>query len=400
MEIFPIVRALRRNKTGALLISIQIALTLAIVCNCLSIIQQRIRQMEEPTGIDEANIFTLSNAWVTEPDNLESLIGSDLAALRSLPSVIDAEAVNSLPLGGFGDSWGLSLMPDQKYPTAPTNLYFVDDRGLAALGLHLLAGRWFAADEVGKMQFPPSIVVTRALATALFPTGNGLGQVVHFTPSNSSRIVGIVERAQSPWASGNTSESAREYSTFLPRHFLNNGLYYVVRTQANQQIAVMRAAQEKLYALTRQRVIQNVQPFSKTRADAYRVERATSVMLGTVCAFLVTITVFGVVGLTMYWVTQRRRYIGIRRALGGRRVDILRYFHTENLLIAGTGGVTGIALGLACNAWLATHLELSRMSPGFICLGALIVIGLCQTAVLWPALRAASVSPALATGGL
>ena len=58
MEILPILRALRRNKAGALLIGLQIALTLAIVCNCLSIIQQYRDQMGRPSGVDEANIVT------------------------------------------------------------------------------------------------------------------------------------------------------------------------------------------------------------------------------------------------------------------------------------------------------------------------------------------------------
>jgi putative ABC transport system permease protein len=106
------------------------------------------------------------------------------------------------------------------------------------------------------------------------------------------------------------------------------------------------------------------------------------------------------VGLTSYWVAQRRRQIGMRRALGARRVDILRYFHAENLLIAGVGAVAGIGMCLAGNVWLAHLLVLTRISPWYICLGALAVLCLSQAAVLWPALRAASIPPAIATRGL
>jgi putative ABC transport system permease protein len=90
----------------------------------------------------------------------------------------------------------------------------------------------------------------------------------------------------------------------------------------------------------------------------------------------------------------------MRRALGARRLDILKYFHTENLLIAGAGCLLGIALGLALNAWLLFRVDgLTRMHPAYICSGALLVLGLCQLAVLWPALRAASVAPAIVTRG-
>ncbi|HEY1900686.1 MAG TPA: FtsX-like permease family protein [Steroidobacteraceae bacterium] len=405
MDILPILRALRRNKVGAILICLQIALTLAIVSNSLSIIQQRIAQMHRPSGIDEANIFTLSNTWVVDPDDLEARIKADLGALRALPGVVDAVATNSYPLRGGGWGWGLSLKPDQKHPTASTTEYFVDDHALAAYGIQLVAGRWFTPDEVGKMHindevFPSSIVITRPLAKALFPSGNALGQVVYFTPASSSRIVGIVAKTQTPWASGGIGESAIEYSTFMPLQFLNNGVLYVIRAMPGRQAEVMRTAQAKLYSLTRQRVIQAVQPFSETRAQAYRTGRATSVMLGTVCALLLAITAFGIVGLTMYWVNQRRRFIGMRRALGARRVDILSYFHLENLLIAGTGCILGVALGLGSNTWLARNLELTRMSVAYIGIGALIVLVLCQAAVVWPALRAASIAPAVATRAL
>src|ERR1700733_3109503 len=98
MECMVILRALRRNKVGAVLMSLQIALTLAIVCNSLSIIQQHLRHMDRPTGIDEANIWTLRNRWLGEPADLKARVLADLAALRSVPGVVDAEAANTFPL--------------------------------------------------------------------------------------------------------------------------------------------------------------------------------------------------------------------------------------------------------------------------------------------------------------
>jgi putative ABC transport system permease protein len=123
-------------------------------------------------------------------------------------------------------------------------------------------------------------------------------------------------------------------------------------------------------------------------------------MLGVVSALLLAVTGFGIVGLTTYWVSQRRRQIGMRRALGARRADILAYFHTENLLIVAVGCMLGIVLGLAMNTVMASSMQLTRMSVAYVCFGALIVLVLCQLAVLWPALRAASIPPATATRGL
>ena len=133
---------------------------------------------------------------------------------------------------------------------------------------------------------------------------------------------------------------------------------------------------------------------------AYLLPRTLAIMLAVVSALLLAVTGFGVVGLTTYWVSQRRRQIGMRRALGARRVDILKYFHTENLLIVGIGCVIGIALGLAINTLMASAMQLTRMSMTYLGIGAVIVLALCQLAVLWPALRASSIAPATATRGL
>jgi putative ABC transport system permease protein len=406
MEIRPIVSALRHNKVGAALIALQIALTVAIVCNTLSVIQQHVFQTRRPSGLDEPNIFTMQNQWLGNPPDLTARIGADLAALRSLPGVVDAESASGFPLNVIGTSGSVSIHPDQHFAGAWTiATYDVDEHGLAALGLKLVAGRWFRADEVGVQHStdantPSAIIITQSLAQFLFPNSDAVGQVVYLASPAPTRIIGVVAQAETPWAGFKHMESFVERSGFLPYLYVNNGLWYVVRTQAGQQAAVMKASQDKLYQLSQSRIIDGVVAFSVTRERIYARGRSSSLMLGALSILLLAVTAFGVVGLTSYWVAQRRRQIGMRRALGARRVDILRYFHAENLLIAGSGAVLGIGLCLAGNLWLAHLLVLTRIRPGYIGLGALAVLCLSQAAVLWPALRAASIPPAIATRGL
>ncbi len=397
MNMLPLLGTLLRNKTGPLLIGLQIALTLAIVGNSVFIIQQYVRHMRSPTGIDEANIFTFTNSWLATPDDLEARIKGDLAALRGLPGVVDAVATNAYPLSGYGANTTVTIRPDQSQPSGSATLFFVDEHALAAYGLNLIAGRWFNSAEItsvpaNEIKHPATIIVTQAFAKYVFRGGNALGQVIYFTPDHSARIVGIVER-------GHTGIVGyqEEDSIFMPVIELSNGLNYVVRTLPGRQAQVMSVVERTLYAIARQRVIQNLRPFIATRHLAYTEDRANAVMLVVVCVLMLAVTAFGVVGLTAYWVTQRRQYIGMRRALGARRIDILKYFHAENLLIATAGSLVGVAAGLACNVWLLNKLDgLQRMTLAYICAVALIVVVLCQAAVLWPALRAAAIPPAQA----
>ncbi len=118
----------------------QIAITLAVLSNCLFIVRDNLAHMQRPTGVDEANIFIVANQWLGEPADLGPRIQTDLAAIRAVPGIVDAQATNSYPLHGGGWSGSLSLKSDQKSPTAPTAKYFVDEHGLAAYGLQLAAG--------------------------------------------------------------------------------------------------------------------------------------------------------------------------------------------------------------------------------------------------------------------
>jgi putative ABC transport system permease protein len=404
MALHPILSAMRRNKVGAILIALQMAITLAILCNGLFIIQQRLTSSHRPTGTDEANIFAIDNQWVGNPADLLERLQTDLAALRTLPGVVDAYATNSYPLTNSGWTGGVSLHPDQKHSSARSAMYLVDENGVHTLGLKLIAGRNFSAPEINDFHtndvpHPTDVIITRTLADKLFPGGNALGQTI-FEEGGRVRtlIIGIVEKLQVPWTSATGWGSTfNDNSTLLPLRFVAQGAYYIVRAQPGQIDAVMQAARKKLVEVNRARVLQKIQSLTAARVEAYRDDRGLAVILGVICVALLAVTAFGIVGLTSYWVSQRRRQIGIRRALGATRTAIMRHFQTENLLIAATGVLVGIGLAMALNMWMVRSFEMERLHVNYTLIGAIIVLLLGQIAVLWPALRAASVPPALAT---
>jgi putative ABC transport system permease protein len=309
-------------------------------------------------------------------------------------------------LSGGGSSEGIKLNADQKESTAQTALFLVDDHGLQAMGLKLIAGRNFTAaevqDKVGISDLvPPSaVIITKALAEKLFPGKNALGQSIYVTfQKHQVPIVGIVDRLQVPWVgSENTwANNFIDNSTLEPFHYSDQYSFYVVRVQPGQLAAVMQAAQKKLFEVNRGRVLEKTIAMTSAREEAYRDDRGLVVILGVVCAALVAVTSFGIVGLTSYWVAQRRRQIGIRRALGATRNAIIQYFQAENLMIAGAGAAIGIALAVSLNLWMMTSFSMERLNAGYTLIGAMVVLLLGQAAVLWPALKAASIPPALAT---
>ena len=82
MEIRPILSALMRSKVALVLIGLQIALTLAIVCNALFIISQRLQLMSRESGINEADTFTIGSLGFGSAFNVKTTIEEDMAMLR------------------------------------------------------------------------------------------------------------------------------------------------------------------------------------------------------------------------------------------------------------------------------------------------------------------------------
>jgi putative ABC transport system permease protein len=405
MEIRPILSAMSRNKAGAILIAVQIAITLAILCNALFIIEQRVASSKRPSGADEANVFVIGNQWVGNPPDLSARLQGDLAALRALPGVVDAYASNSFPLNDGGSTTGVSLHPDQETPMALAALYFADEHTLQGLGLKLIAGRNFTSAEIADkagytdMVQPPGLIITRVLAEKLFPNANAVGQFIYDEARREKTpVIGVIDRLQVPWVqAGGWGGSFFENSILEPFHLVVPRYYYIVRAKPGQLAPLMQAAQKKLFDISRSRVIRKTESLVAARDEAYKDDRGLVVILTVVCVALLAVTAFGIVGLTSYWVAQRRRHIGIRRALGATRSAVIQYFQTENLLIAGVGAAIGVVLAVALNLWMVTAFEMQRLHTGYALVGAGAVLLLGQAAVLWPALRAASIPPALAT---
>jgi putative ABC transport system permease protein len=141
MEIGPILSSLRRNKVGATLIALQIALTLAVLCNALFIVEQQTALSRAPTGIaDESNTFFISNQWIGATADLAARAQADLTALRALPQVADVTLSPGKPLGGRGMGMNVTFYPGQGRGSLAT-VFPVDDHALNAMGLRLVAGR-------------------------------------------------------------------------------------------------------------------------------------------------------------------------------------------------------------------------------------------------------------------
>ena len=122
-----------------------------------------------------------------------------------------------------------------------------------------------------------------------------------------------------------------------------------------------------------------------------------AIILTIVISMLIGLTALVIVGLSSFHVTQRTKQIGTRRALGARRMDIIKQFMLENWIITTAGAALGLILTTAVAYWLEVSFELPRLDWRYLPGGIVVLWALSSLAVFEPARRAASVPPAVAT---
>ncbi|TWG89732.1 putative ABC transport system permease protein [Luteimonas sp. J16] len=407
MEFRPILSTLMRHKTAAALIVLEIALTCAIICNAMFLIGQRLAQLNEVSGLAENELVRVQITGIGNDPNAEAQTRADLAALRAIPGVTHATVINQVPF--VNSSWNSSvrLSADQQQAMLNATVYMAEDQFLEALGLKLVAGRDFNPDEylefealqrlTGEVSVPGAII-TRKMAERLFPGEDAIGKTFYSWGDGGIRVVGVVEHLVRPNMLG--GPTAREYSMVFPiRSHYGVGGNYVLRTSPERRDEVLKAAVETLRGNGPPRIVleDNTMTVEAMRDEFFQQQRSMAWLLAIVCIGLLLITALGIVGLASFWVQQRTKQIGVRRALGATRAQVMRYFQTENFLLATIGIAIGMLAAFGINQVLMERYELERLPLAYLPVGALALWLLGQLAVFGPARRAASVPPAIAT---
>ena len=408
MDIRPILSTLMRHKTAAALIVVEIALTCAIICNALFMISDRLSQVREVSGIAEEELVRVQISGIGSDADQVARTRTDLASLRAIPGVKDATVLNQVPFVNSSWNSGVRLQQEQQQSTLTATTYMAEDQFIETLGLTLVAGRDFDADEYREASDLlerttedgniPATIITRSLADKLFPGEDAIGKAFYSWGDAPIRVVGVVEHLVRPGGMGGPAE--REYAMVFPlRPHYNLGGNYVIRADPDRRTEVLAAAKAVLQANGADRIIQeeNSKTFEQLRREYYQAPRAMAWLLGIVCVALLLITALGIIGLASFWVQQRTKQIGVRRALGATRGQILRYFQTENFLLASIGIALGMLLAFAINQLLMGKYEMARLPLYYLPAGAVLLWTLGQLAVYAPARRAASVPPAVAT---
>jgi putative ABC transport system permease protein len=340
-----------------LLVVLQVALACAIACNALFLLQQRLVPILTPDGVGQPDRLVV--AWNIAPRGTPwspATLRQTAEALRGIPGVVSVSLAGSWPMQTEAKMNG-TVLADGK-PTKADAAVYIGDHLRDTLDLKLVDGRDFSPVEDGVILKGAGInedgptIITQALADRLFPDGHALGQVIRIgdqADAGRRTVVGVVAHLMRNELGQDNRENV-DYSMLFPGTPSNWPVpIFGVRVRSAAEVgAALKAIKATVQRELGPGMIQGIDPAYETYGDMRQrmlaPSRAAVWLLSGVSVVVLLVALVGIMGMTSYWVQQRTRQIGIRRALGARRRHVLRELQLENLLVVGAGILLGMVL--------------------------------------------------------
>ena len=281
-------------------------------------------------------------------------------------------------------------------------------------------GRFFTETEMNDGTYVA--VLDAGVESALFPIDPAIGNTLR-AGSHYYRVIGVMEPqsarltkdgASTPPANNANGASGAPNRIYVP---LNAARKQFGEILVNQQSGSFEATRVELHEATVKvarledvvdtaQVIADLLAANHRKTDyevvvplellrqAERTKRIFNIVLGAIAAISLLVGGIGIMNIMLASVTERTREIGIRRALGAKRRDIIIQFLVETVLLSGAGGVLGVILGIAIPmviTWFAGMKTIVTLWSPFIAFSISAMVGVVFG--LYPALRAANMDP-------
>ncbi|WDE13191.1 ABC transporter permease [Thalassomonas haliotis] len=401
MNIKALVKSLLLRKFTSGLLIIQLAITLALVVNSVILALDTRENLSRDTGMDNENILLVSlhptSGNYRDLDYYRSVVREDLSQLARLPGVKFVSAINQLPLRPRGALRNVHDLDNPEQERSDTYLQdvkvFFGNKNLAdALGLSLLEGRYlnqgdqrdFGSDE------RPNIVISESLKLSLYGEKSAIGQ-----ETNRGRIVGVIRDISFNPTLPEDKQYAVFDNTLMESVFVAR--YYVLSVEPGQMSTVRNQVSDTILAVQPERDIFRVFTMAEHLERFYRDDQGLADLFLLLCALMLLVTAISSYAYAQFHISRQKKYIGIRRALGARKRDILLYVLTENALICVLGCLLGVVTVIGFNVLLSQYISLSKPEPLLFLLasGTMFIAGILAT---WlPALNTSNIPPVIAT---
>jgi putative ABC transport system permease protein len=390
------------ERLRTLLVVGQIAMTLVLLIAAGLLMHSFVRLTSVPTGFESSRRdgvvqtvkVTLPPHLFEEPERIHAFARGVLERVQSLPGVTSASVVNSAPFGMMFIQLGFEIEGRPK-PTLSAGTPKIDADYFRTMGIPLLAGRDFTARDTAGA--PKVAIVSERIVRDYFggSPGDALGRRVRLGDSGEwLTVVGVAADIRQRGLDRDLQPMI--YAPFQQeRGGLVRFVSFVARTTAPGRVA--EGVRAEIRRAAPDLPIETTRTMDEAVAASVAQPRFRMVLLALFALAATLIATCGIYGLMAYAVTQRRREIGVRMALGADRRDVLRLVLARALRIV----VAGLIVGLAGAAGVTRVLQrflfgVTPTDPLAFTIVTVLLLAVGLTAAWLPARRATRIDPTTA----
>ena len=326
-----------------------------------------------------------------------------LERLQALPGVQFAGIARKVPLSA-GDDTSLNFTIENRPVQASADQPRAQYRAVSAdyfdaLGIPLIRGRHF--DRTDGENTPGVVLINETLARTFFPGDDALGKRIKAGLDGSAwcTIVGIVRDVKhSGLDAKNKPETYYHYLQVPPpwMSFVEGTMTAALRTNA-EPASLAAAARGEVQKMDTSLAVFNVHTMESLLDSSLAQPRFRTALLGAFAGVALILAAIGLYGVTAYSVARRTNELGVRMALGARKIDVLKLILGQAVMLAALGVGIGLVLALGATRVISKLLfGVNSADPLTFAATALLILVIALAASLIPALRAIKVDPMVA----
>ena len=388
------------NRLRRVLVLAEVALSLVLLAGAGLLLRSFAEVLKVDPGFRPEGVLTMSvslpDAKYTQEQQVREFYHNLLGRVQSLPGVEAAGAINLLPLGGQNSSGTTtidtqSVRPEDRTPE-------VDYRGVTpdyfkAMGISLLRGRFF--DDGDSNTAPRVAIVDETMAQTYWPNQDAIGKRIHFGGVKSTMpwmtVVGVVKHVHY-----RTLEARSRTEFYWPQDQNPSGTMSVVVRASGNPMSLAPTIEKEVSSLDPELPVFQVRSMTEVMGESVARRRLALILLAVFAGLALLLASIGIYGVTSYSVNQRQPEIGLRMALGARRIQVLQLVLKQGMLLTAAGLGIGLVTALVATRLMGSLLFAVRPADPLALGGAILLLMLVALlAILIPAGKATRVDPAV-----
>lgn len=402
MNIKALIKALMQRRFLSFLLIIQLGLTLGLIVNSVILALDTREKLLEKTGLDLANILIVetipTSSKFEDNDFYRSVIDEDLMRLGNLEGVNAVAPHIQLPIqtgefnGNFRDSETPYDAPFKSRLLRFVSFYPSTADGVKSFGLELVAGRELTpADEYyGSEVDKYTVLISESLAKMVYGDQSPIGKL-----SNRGRIVGVVkDMLNIPGNKPGEQLFAFSVNLLTKAAFTQ---HYVINIEPGKMESVRAQVSDVITQVNPERDILDIYTMEERHAEFFSDDTGLASLFALLCGLMLLVTAISSFAHAQFHISKQKKLIGIRRALGATRKDIMLYVLSENWLMSIVGGIIGIGFVVLFNILLSEQITISKPSISLYLTAFSVIFASSTIATWWPARQTSKIPPVIAT---